>query len=92
MNPGDAYLAPVFEELGEHQGLNANWACMAWMLGGNATEGTWLLDDEGGEESVSLVTRKDDGSGDPAIVTICSGTVEQILPIAMSIAVQVQFG
>lgn len=88
----DAYLVPVTEALGPCKGLNADWACMAWPVAGNLNGGTWLLDDESPSETVSLVTRQDDGSGDPSITTICQGTVEQVLPIAKAIAVQVQHG
>ncbi len=88
----DAYLAPVIEAFGAHKGLSADWACMAWPVADNLCDGTWLLDDEHPDETVSLVTRKDDGSVDPAIVTICQGSVEQVLPIAKAIAVQVQHG
>ena len=88
----DAYLDPVREAFGTDEGLNANWSAMAWRIAGNMEDGTWLLDDESPEETVSLVTRKDDGSGDPAIVTICQGTVEQVLTIAEAIAAQVQHG
>ena len=81
----DAYLEPLTRAFGAHRGLNSDWAVMAWCVAGNFVDGTWLLDDESPSETVSLVTRKDDGSGDPAIATICQGSVEQILPIALSI-------
>lgn len=91
----DAYLAPLVETFGPHHlGLNATWVCMAWCVVGanNMRDGVYILDDESPEETVSLVTRKDDGSSDPVIVTICQGSVAQVLPIAKAIAVQVQHG
>lgn len=87
----DSYLDPVRKALGGHGGLNADWCTMAWLVAGNLCDGVWLLDDETSDETVSLVTRKQD-DGDPFIVTICQGSVEQILPIALSIAAQAQHG
>lgn len=87
----DAYLQPLTAAFGPHKGLNADWAVMSWLVVGNLVDGVWITDDEN-DETVSLITRKDDGSGDPALVTICQGTVAQVLPIALSIATQVQHG
>jgi hypothetical protein len=87
----DAYLQPLTAAFGPHKGLNADWAVMSWLVVGNLVDGVWITDDEN-DETVSLITRKDDGSGDPALVTICQGTVDQVLPIALSIIQQVQHG
>ena len=49
----DAYLDEIVKAFGPHQGLNANWAVMAWRLGGEV----WLCDDEN-DKTVSIVTRR----------------------------------
>lgn len=49
----DAYLDEIVKAFGPHQGLNANWAVMAWHLGGEV----WLCDDEN-DRTVSIVTRR----------------------------------
>lgn len=49
----DAYLDEIVKAFGAHQGLNANWAVMAWHLGGEV----WLCDDEN-DKTVSIVTRR----------------------------------
>ena len=49
----DAYLDEIVKAFGPHQGLNANWAVMAWHLGGEV----WLCCDEN-DKTVSIVTRR----------------------------------
>lgn len=80
----DAYLEPINAEFGSHQGLNANWSCMAWRISGTLDEGVFLLDDETPDETVSIVTRVEGDDG-TTIAQVAHGSVEKILPIAKAI-------
>lgn len=80
--PGpDAYLAPVIAAFGPHQGLNANWAVMAWPVFGDMVSGVYITDDESPDETVSLVHRIEE---DESPKTIMFGPVATILPIAVA--------
>lgn len=72
----DAYLAPVVAALGEHQGLNAGWSCMAWHIKGDV----WLVDDETGN-TVSLVSVDDEGTA----TSFAWGEVAIVLPLALKL-------
>ena len=85
MSPADAYLQPIVDKFGEHKGLNADWATMAWLVHSTAESGWWILDDESPEETVSLVTCVDDGDGDPLISTYAQGSVADMLVVAEAI-------
>lgn len=75
MSPADAYLQPIVDKFGEHNGLSADWCTMAWLVFGDAEAGNWILDDESPEETVSVVVRLSDGE-----VTQCfQGTVAEAL-------------
>ena len=72
----DEYLDPVVARFGPHQGLNADWAVMAWRLADFPGGSVWLLDDESGDETVSVVTRsKDEGS---VVVSVCTGNAMDV--------------
>ena len=75
MSPADAYLQPIVDKYGEHKGLNASWATMAWLVFGDNEVGQWLLDDESPDETVSAVLRLSDGE----IIPIFQGTVAEAL-------------
>lgn len=77
MHATDAYLQPIVDKYGEHKGLNADWAVMAWLV--TRQDGVadwWILDDESTEETVSLVVHTGtDDDGDPILATLLQGSV-----------------
>jgi hypothetical protein len=81
---GDEYLAPVVARFGPHQGLNADWATMAWCVAGSLNMGIYICDDESADNTVSIVARYE-VDGDTEIIVIRSGKPEAIIEIAMAL-------
>lgn len=45
-------MQPLFDALGAHRGLNADWSCQAWLVGHDKNgEEVWILDQEEWHES-----------------------------------------
>lgn len=82
----DAYLQPIIDIYGEHQGLNADWCTMAWRIRGDV----WLLDDESTDRdapTVSIVRQPEDPvSFDTVVETLFQGSVADALVAAKEYA------
>lgn len=76
--PRAEYLKPLFARFGEHRGLNADWATMAWSVWAVDNGDLWILDDESPEETVSLVRRIEHG-GESEILFLLSAPVASVL-------------
>ena len=72
-----SYLDPIREAFGEHQGLNADWNCMAWHAKGNL----YILDDESPDKTLSVVRRVEQEDGSCEIVEVSNGTAEDALAV-----------
>ena len=75
-----AYLQPLFDRFGAHQGLNADWCTMAWSVGG----GLWILDDEL-DDRVSIVRRWEEGDDQIFEEVLCSVSVHDALSHLMAL-------
>ena len=72
------YLDPIREQFGEHQGLNADWNCMAWHIKGSL----YLLDDESPDQTVSVVRKvEDEKAGTCEVREISTGSFEDALVV-----------
>ena len=81
LSAADKYLQPIVDAFGPHQGLNADWATMAWRVAGSLDKGLYICDDESVGNTASIVARRE-VDGDTEIILICSGKPEYVVEVA----------